>query len=52
VDALLAYCKQHMPNYMVPARIEWLDTLPRNPNGKFDRPQLAARYKAVFGVAE
>jgi len=51
-DALLAYCKQHMPSYMVPARIEWLDTLPRNPNGKFDRPQLAARYKAVFGAAE
>ncbi len=51
-DALLAYCKQHMPNYMIPARIEWLETLPRNPNGKFDRPQLAASFKAVFGVAE
>lgn len=51
-DALLAYCKQHMPNYMIPARIEWLESLPRNPNGKFDRPQLAASFKAVFGVAE
>jgi acyl-CoA synthetase (AMP-forming)/AMP-acid ligase II len=51
-DALLAYCKQHMPNYMIPARIEWLETLPRNPNGKFDRPQLAAAFKAVFGVTE
>jgi acyl-CoA synthetase (AMP-forming)/AMP-acid ligase II len=49
---LLAYCKKHMPNYMVPSRIEWLDTLPRNPNGKFDRPQLAARFKTVFGVSE
>jgi acyl-CoA ligase (AMP-forming) (exosortase A-associated) len=49
---LLAYCKQHMPNYMVPAHIEWLDTLPRNPNGKFDRPQLAARFKGVFGATE
>jgi acyl-CoA ligase (AMP-forming) (exosortase A-associated) len=51
-DELLSYCKQHMPNYMVPARIEWLDTLPRNPNGKFDRPQLAGRFKAAFGAAE
>jgi len=51
-EALLAYCKQHMPNYMVPSRIEWLDTLPRNPNGKFDRPQLASRFKGIFGVTE
>jgi acyl-CoA ligase (AMP-forming) (exosortase A-associated) len=51
-DGLLAYCRKHMPNYMVPSRIEWLDTLPRNPNGKFDRPQLAARFKTVFGVSE
>ena len=28
--------------YMVPHRIEWLAALPRNPNGKFDRPALAA----------
>jgi len=51
-EALLAYCKQHMPNYMVPSRIEWLDTLPRNPNGKFDRPKLASRFKGIFGVTE
>jgi len=51
-DTLLAYCKKHMPNYMVPSRIEWMETLPRNPNGKFDRPQLAARFKTVFGVTE
>ena len=51
-DALLAYCKQHMPNYMVPARIEWLETLPRNPNGKFDRPAAGRAFKTVFGVAE
>ena len=30
-----------MPNFMVPHRVEWLDELPRNPNGKFDRPLLA-----------
>jgi acyl-CoA synthetase (AMP-forming)/AMP-acid ligase II len=51
-DVLLAYCRKHMPGYMVPSHIEWLDALPRNPNGKFDRPQLAARFKTVFGVQE
>jgi acyl-CoA synthetase (AMP-forming)/AMP-acid ligase II len=47
-DVLLAHCKAQMPTYMVPHRIEWLDTLPRNPNGKFDRPGLAARFRDAF----
>jgi len=51
-ERLLAHCKGHMPTYMVPSRVEWLETLPRNPNGKFDRPQLAGRYKTVFGATE
>jgi acyl-CoA ligase (AMP-forming) (exosortase A-associated) len=46
--ALLAHCKAQMPGFMVPQRIEWLESLPRNPNGKFDRPALAARYRAAF----
>jgi len=48
--ALLAHCKTQMPGFMVPQRIEWLEVLPRNPNGKFDRPALAARCKAAFGT--
>jgi len=51
-ERLFAYCKAHMPGYMVPGHVEWLDTLPRNPNGKFDRPLLAGRFKMVFGAAE
>jgi acyl-CoA ligase (AMP-forming) (exosortase A-associated) len=38
--ALLAHCKEAMPMYMVPGRIEWRDALPRNPNGKYDRVAL------------
>jgi acyl-CoA ligase (AMP-forming) (exosortase A-associated) len=39
--ALLAYCKQHMPAYMVPHEIELRPgPLPRNPNGKIDRSSL------------
>lgn len=47
-DDLLAYCRIKMPTYMLPQHIEWLDSLPRNPNGKFDRPGLAARVRTLF----
>ena len=38
-ERLLAHCRAQMPTYMVPLRVEWLANLPRNPNGKFDRPR-------------
>ena len=44
--ALLAYCREHMPLYMIPARVEWRASLPRNPNGKYDRPLLRAEVLA------
>ena len=47
-DSLLAALRQNLPNFMVPAAIEWRDYLPRNPNGKFDRPKLAAEVKSLF----
>jgi acyl-CoA synthetase (AMP-forming)/AMP-acid ligase II len=39
---LLAECRERLPPYMVPSRIEVrTGTLPRNPNGKIDRKALA-----------
>jgi acyl-CoA synthetase (AMP-forming)/AMP-acid ligase II len=49
-DALLAFMKARLPTFMVPHRVEWLEVLPRNPNGKFDRPALAGQYKAALVV--
>ena len=43
--ALLVALRAALPNYMVPAAIEWREELPRNPNGKFDRPRLAQELK-------
>lgn len=41
--ALLAICRQQVPAYMVPVRMDVLPgPLPRNPNGKIDRRSLAA----------
>jgi acyl-CoA ligase (AMP-forming) (exosortase A-associated) len=43
---LLAMCKERMPAYMVPARIDWREgPLPRNANGKIDRKALAEPYR-------
>jgi acyl-coenzyme A synthetase/AMP-(fatty) acid ligase len=50
-DALLAAMRQALPNYMVPHAVHWLPELPRNPNGKFDRPRLAAEVRDLFAGA-
>jgi acyl-CoA synthetase (AMP-forming)/AMP-acid ligase II len=47
-DVLLAALKKSLPTYMVPAAVVWRDTLPRNPNGKLDRPRLAAEVQEMF----
>jgi acyl-CoA ligase (AMP-forming) (exosortase A-associated) len=50
-EALLAALKKSLPNYMVPAAIHWRESLPHNPNGKFDRASLAAEFKDSFAGA-
>ncbi|KTE22518.1 AMP-binding protein [Sphingopyxis sp. H050] len=46
-DALAAYLKQNLPNFMQPQTIEWRAELPRNPNGKLDRVAIAADWQVV-----
>ena len=48
---LLKLCKTKLPNYMVPAKIEILPSLPKNPNGKIDRTLLAQQFAEIFGSA-
>jgi len=31
---VLAFCRERLANYKVPRRVEFRDTLPRNPSGK------------------
>lgn len=46
--ALIDVCRRDLPAFMVPAKIDWRESLPRNPNGKYDRSRLAAELKATF----
>jgi fatty-acyl-CoA synthase/long-chain acyl-CoA synthetase len=38
--ALLEFCAQRLPRYMVPKSIEFLDELPKTSSGKVDYPAL------------
>lgn len=38
--ALLAYCREHMEDFMVPKTVEFQSELPKSSNGKIDKKQL------------
>ena len=47
-ESLIAACRERLPAFMVPARIEWkAGPLPRNPNGKIDRKALSAEFTGL-----
>jgi acyl-CoA ligase (AMP-forming) (exosortase A-associated) len=46
--ALLEACRKILPAFMMPQHIQWREAMPRNPNGKYDRPRLAAELKDLF----
>ena len=41
--ALLSFCAERVPRYMVPKAIRVMDALPKTPNGKVDYPALRRR---------
>lgn len=47
-QALIDTCKANLPNFMIPAKIEVLADLPRNPNGKIDRKILSHQFADLF----
>lgn len=46
-DGLLATLRRELPSYMVPARIDVRDEIPRGANGKYDRAVLRAELSEV-----
>lgn len=47
-QALLQYCRQYLPNFMIPHEVIFNTSLPRNPNGKIDRKLLAQELNLLF----
>jgi len=47
-QVLINWCKTQLPNFMIPAKIMVLNTLPKNPNGKIDRKALAQQFASLF----
>ncbi|KWX56726.1 acyl-CoA ligase (AMP-forming), exosortase A system-associated [Mycobacterium sp. NAZ190054] len=43
-DALLAAMRSRLPQFMVPSSVVVLETLPRSPNGKFDRTLIREEF--------
>ena len=46
--AVLDHCRTELPRFMVPSEVTRHDTLPRSPNGKIDRKELATAYRSMF----
>jgi len=42
---VLAFCRERLANYKVPRRVEFRDSLPRNPSGKVLKRQLMAELR-------
>jgi acyl-coenzyme A synthetase/AMP-(fatty) acid ligase len=44
-DRLKAHLRAELPNFMQPKYIQFVDSFPRNPNGKIDRVKLAQDFR-------
>jgi acyl-CoA synthetase (AMP-forming)/AMP-acid ligase II len=45
VESLIAYCRKHMPGYMVPDKVDlWSGPMPRTASGKIDRPLVVGTF--------
>ena len=49
VEPILARCAKDLPAHMVPREIEYVDELPRSPNGKVDYKLLKSQRVPVQG---
>ena len=45
-DALVAHCREHIARFKCPRRVDFVDVLPRLPNGKIEKRRLREPYWA------
>ncbi|AXV17683.1 AMP-dependent synthetase (plasmid) [Neorhizobium sp. SOG26] len=52
-EALLRYCRQTMPSYMVPRKFHvWRETMPRTSSGKIARPEVVRATRAWMHLGD
>jgi len=45
-NEIIAFCKKHLASYKAPKSVEFLDSLPKNPQGKILKKEIRAKYWA------
>jgi acyl-CoA synthetase (AMP-forming)/AMP-acid ligase II len=43
---IIAFCKEHLASYKAPKSVEFLESLPKNPQGKILKKEIRADYWA------
>ncbi|MGD9074714.1 MAG: hypothetical protein PVJ69_05850, partial [Desulfobacteraceae bacterium] len=43
---IIAFCKEHLASYKAPKSLEFLESLPKNPQGKILKKEIRANYWA------
>ena len=44
---MIAFCKEHIASYKVPKSVEFVDFLPKNPQGKILKKTIRSKYRGV-----
>ena len=47
---ILDFCKEKLPNYMIPVKIIGLEKFPLNSNGKIDREQIRSQVEVILST--
>jgi len=45
-NEIIAFCKEHLASYKAPKSVEFLDSLPKNPQGKILKKEIRSKYWA------
>ena len=44
-EDIIAFCKKHIASYKAPKSVEFVESLPKNPQGKILKKEIRKRYR-------
>jgi acyl-CoA synthetase (AMP-forming)/AMP-acid ligase II len=44
-EDIIAFCKEHIASYKAPKSVEFVESLPKNPQGKILKKEIRKRYR-------